>query len=365
MTISRRTVLTTTAALAATAALSVRSSEAAADEPGRPAADRTVLFDDDFSGGFGTSGPDARWTHVPFGGGVGEDGTATTSARGLRLAASGTNPRTGEPAFTLTLGQHEPSGLPGGLDHVKWLSYPNRKTPGGLLGFPAEDGRELVHEARMSGTTYGTAGHPFGAAVTDPHDDPRLAMAGMPMEDQESGIAFDFLFTDKTVYAFYERLPHHRDTLGNYAAFTYAVPVARRHSPDAEHHVKVAYNRSRGLVRWYLDGRQVFAVHRIGHRLSSRRHMLLDHGGTEATVAPRQLTGGIGLFDALDGARSGTAGSGLVRLTAEAGHYFDPVLGEPSPQTFLDDDSRPEHRLWGQGAAVQVRRFTVSSCPAD
>ncbi|MFD8373777.1 DUF6081 family protein [Streptomyces sp. NPDC059688] len=356
MSLSRRTALTVTAAALAGTTLSAGP---AAARGTTPSAGRRVLFEDDFSGGFATSGPGARWTGIPFGGGVGEDAVADTSGRGLRLAAKGRNPRTGEPAYTLTLGQHEPSGLPGSLDHVKWLSYPDQHTADGLLGFTAEPGRLLVAEARLSATTYGTAAHPFGSAVADPHDDLRLAMAGLPAEDQETGIAVDFFFTDRTVYAFYERLPNHRDTLGDYAAFTYAVPVARRPSPTAEHHVRIAYDRSRGVIRWYLEGREVFTVDRIGRLLPSRRHLLLDHGGTPATVTPRQFTFGLGLFDALDGARPGVPGSGLVRLTTETGHYYDPVRGEPTAQSFLDDTSRPENRLWGQGAALGVRRFTV------
>nr|BAU98034.1 hypothetical protein [Streptomyces sp. RI-77] len=357
MSISRRTALTATAALAATA-LSAQTARAGSDDASTA---RRVLFEDDFSGGFATSGPGARWTHIPFGGGVGQNAVATTSRRGLRLAATGSNPRTGDPAFTLTLGQHETSGLPGTLDHIKWLSYPDQRTSEGTLGFAAEPGRLLIGESWMTSTTYGTAAHPFGTAVTDALDDPRLAMAGLPVEDPETGIAVDFFFTNKTVYAFYERLPHHRDTLGNYAAFTYAVPVARRSSPTAEHHIRIEYDRSRGVIRWCLDGREVFKVDRIGQLLPSRRYLVLDHGGTPTSVTPRQLTFGLGMFVALDFARPGVAGSGLVRLTDEAGHYFDPVHGEPTPQSFLDADSRPENRLWGQGAALGVRRFLVSS----
>ncbi|GGL70717.1 hypothetical protein GCM10010129_12780 [Streptomyces fumigatiscleroticus] len=363
MTVSRRRALTATAAaLAATAALPAVPARAAR---GGGDTGRRVLFEDDFSHGFATGGPGARWTHIPFGGDVGKDARATTSGRGLRLAARGTHPRTGEPAFTLTLGQHEPGGLPGTLDHIKWLSYPDRRTADGTLGFTAEPGRVLVGEAWLTGRTYGTEGHPFGRAVADARDDVRLAMAALTVEDPETGVVVDFFLTDRTVYAGYERLPNHRDTLGRYAAFTYAVPVAHRSSPAAEHHAVIAYDRSRGVIRWRLDGREVFAVDRIGHLLPSRRHLLLDHGGTQVTVVPRQLTFGLGLFDALDGARPGVPGSGLVRLTTEAGHYFDPVRGEPAPQRFLDDDSRPGNRLWGQGAALDVRRLVVADRRPD
>src|SRR3954462_5984230 len=87
-------------------------------------ADEYALMWDDFCGGFSVGTPDARWFYFasePF---VGDDGIASTSrAGGLTVRARGTNPPTGEPAFTRTLGQEgaadNPSALPGGLDHVK------------------------------------------------------------------------------------------------------------------------------------------------------------------------------------------------------------------------------------------------------
>jgi hypothetical protein len=327
---------------------------------------------DDFSGGFATEGPDARWATPPFPPGVGTDGVATVAAPpvdapgaeggGLRVASAGVNPTTGEPAFAATVGHDHPAGLPGTLDHVKWLVFARHLASSGQPGFDAVDGHELACEAWFSGRTCGTAGHPVGAGVAEPDDDLRLASVGLPFQDPETALTFNFHLTNSGIYAFYERLPHHRGELGRYASFLYAVPVARR-SPGDEHHLGIAYDRSAGVVRWLVEGEEAFRVDRIGHRLPSSRYAVFDLGGEGEDVAPRQLNFGLGIFAILDGAAPGHADSGLVRLAAAPDYYFSPAHGEPTPATFADDASRPESRLFGQGAELRVRRYVVSSTP--
>ncbi|MBF9128792.1 hypothetical protein I0C86_07310 [Plantactinospora sp. S1510] len=60
----------------------------------------------------------------------------------------------------------------------------------------ANPGTALSFEAWLSGRTYGTAGHPFGAAVADPDDDLRLPSVAMPVLDTETAMVFDFLLLD-------------------------------------------------------------------------------------------------------------------------------------------------------------------------
>ncbi|GAU65805.1 hypothetical protein SSP35_02_01720 [Streptomyces sp. NBRC 110611] len=325
-----------------------------------PSGRSRVIWADDFSDGFDTEGPGAKWAYLPLGPGVGHDGMPSTSQGRLRVVAGGTNPRTGEPAFTHTVGQHDPGKLPGTLDHVKWLVYANQHSSGGILGFDTAPGHELSCETRISGAVYGTRDHPFEDAVVNPDDDPRLAMVALALQDPETDVAFEFALTNESVHVLYERLPNARAQLGNYASFLHAVPVASR-TPCEEHHVRISYDRSAGLARWFLDGREVFRVDRVGCRLPSRRYLVTDHGGTEGRVEPRQLACGMGMFNFLDGTLPGRPGSGLVRLSGAPDFYFDPVTGEPDPLAFLDDASLASHRLFGQGAELRMGRFTVSS----
>jgi hypothetical protein len=309
---------------------------------------------DDFQHGFS----DTRWTISSFGSLVLDDGIISTSPHGLRVTAKGTNATTGAPAFTLTV---PPDPDLGGLDHVKWIAFSTHVASSGQVGFDAVPGQELSCETWLSARTYGTEAQPFGSLVRDPGDDLRLASVAMNAADNDTGMVFDFFLTNHRVYAFYERGIYNRPQLGNYAAFSFAIPVAWSF-PGEPHHLRIGYDAAGGTVRWYVDGREVYRVNRIGH-LIDRRFMLLDYGGTETDVRPRQLNCGMGMFSVLDGGTPGVPASGLVRLANAGSLYFDPVSGEPTPQTFADDASRPESRLFGQGASFAMPRYEVSSQP--
>jgi hypothetical protein len=321
---------------------------------------------DQFKDGFSVDGPDAKWFYFAAGPHVGNDGTVTTSRRsGLRVVSSGTNQATGEPAFTLSLGQEgspdNPFGLPGTVDHVKWLAFMNAATPSGVPGFEAVEGQELSCEATMSGETFGTAGHPFGSAVANAEDDFRLATVTMSAIDFETFVHFLFAITNERIYAIYERPPLARAVFGDYAGFVFGVPVAER-NPGDEHKLEIAFDKAAGTVRWLVQNREVFRVDAIGH-LIDREHLLIDHGGTEQLVSPNQLDCGMGLLNLLDG--RGPGGEGLVRISNTSDFYFDPEVGAPAPASFVDEASAGTSRLFGQGAELRMKRFAVSSRPSN
>jgi hypothetical protein len=356
MRLTRRHAAALAAALFATGVPLVSSrSQAATTPPGS----RVVW--DDFRDGFRTSGPDARWTVFGLGGFVGDDGVARTGRHGLDLAASGTNPRTGEPAFVRTVPQEPPGGgLPGTLDHVKYLALANHTASTGQSGWDTVPGQTLTCETTFGGRTYGTAGHPFGAAVADPEDDLRLAMPNFNLFDVESSVSAGYALTNRTVYALYERLPNSRGTLGNYDSFLHAVPVARRR-PSDRHRMAVSYDRARSTLRWQLDGREALSVGHVGRRLASNQHLVVDHGGAPGEVTMRQANCGMGLFTVLDASGTGTRRKGLARLTTAPDFYFDTATGAPTPQPFVDERSLPGSRLFGQGAALSMRDLVVTN----
>ncbi|MGW1979481.1 DUF6081 family protein [Streptomyces sp. NPDC001889] len=318
----------------------------------------TVLWRDDFRSGFDHGGPRSRWLVPGLAGLPAGDGRATVDSGGLTVTASGTNSRTGAPAFVHTVPQDDGAGTgtPGTADHGKWAALANRTAASGHLGFDVPEGTELTCGARMSGRTHGVRGHPFGSAVRDPGADPRLAVSALIAVDQETGTAFDFLVTETAVHAWYERLP-----VAGRGGFAYAVPVARG-APGRTRDLAISYDRGAGTVRWRVDGRTVLEVDRIGHRSLDRRLAFVDNGGPDRSVTPRQLACGLGLLTLLDGA--GADGRALVRLTGAPGHYYDVRRGEPVPQRFVDGASLPGSRLWGQGAGLRVREVSVTSRPA-
>ena len=83
--------------------------------------------------------------------------------------------------------------------------------------------------------------------MTSPEDDLRLAAVTLPLLDEETSAVLNFTLSNERVYVVYERLPFARHELGNYAAFVYQIPVARR-TPGDVHHLAIAYDRSAGVA---------------------------------------------------------------------------------------------------------------------
>ncbi|PYC83789.1 hypothetical protein C7C46_08565 [Streptomyces tateyamensis] len=313
----------------------------------------TVVWDD-FSNGFQSSGTGAKWFTVPTGNLPGGDGIPTTSAAGLSVVPTGTNPATGQPAFVYTTGQQTAGGS-GSRDQLKFVTMTTHTSSAGYPGFDAPAGGSVSCDTDMAVRTTGTGRNPFGIDSYTAAGDPRLGSGVAMATDSETSSIFDFFVTNTTVYAFYERL---RMPNTSYASYSYAVPVAQRW-PGRSDHFKVTLDRDAGKVTWLLDGSPVLSVDKIGTRALPRQYMLLDHGGTEQQVFPRQLNCGVGMFTLLDGA--GSDGRGLVQLDSSPNYYYSTQQGRPTAQTFADPGSQPQDRLWGQGVDLTVHSVSVQT----
>jgi hypothetical protein len=303
---------------------------------------------------------DTRW--LLFGPGpayTADDAIVTNTHFGIFARSKGTNDKTGAPAFVNTLG-HD-AGAIAAFDHAKYLVIMNHFNSRGFVGFDAEEGQELSCAATISGQVYGAEDHPFGDAVRHPGADPRLGAAAISAFDPEFFVIFNFLLTNETIFAFYERPAFARPPDDDFAAFSFAVPVRARR-PWERHRLRIAYDRSRGLVRWLVDGDEVYRVDTIGARID-RQFMLVDHGGHDEIVTPAQLDCGMALFDFLDGV--GPTGRGLVQIDAESSSYFYPPVGEPVRMDFVDPESLEQDRIFGQGASMEVGHFVVESVPVE
>jgi hypothetical protein len=313
---------------------------------------------DDFDQGWSANAPGARWLNFSVGSFVGDDGLVSTAGHQLSVVAPGVNPVTHLPAFLKTVGWDEPDLTP--FDHVKWLAVMNHVSSRGVLGFDAVAGQELVCEATVSGQIFGAHQHPFGNAVKDADQDPRLGAVATSAFDLETFLIFNFLLTNERIYAFYEHPVFARGQYGDYASFIYAIPVAAR-CPLDRHKLAIAYDKARGRVRWLVDGVEVYRIDALGAR-PDRHHLLTDRGGADMIFAPEQLDCGMGTFTFLDG--YGATGRGLVQVDVDASSYFNPRHGEPAAESFLDATSAYGSRLFGQGAAMEVGRYVIESHPA-
>jgi hypothetical protein len=70
----------------------------------------------------------------------------------------------------------------------------------------------------------------------------------------------------------------------------------------------------------------------------------------------------MGLFTLMDG--HGAQNKGLAQLSASSNFYFNPTLGAPTPEVFVDQRSLEASRLFGQGAILTARRPSVGTIPA-
>ena len=93
-----------------------------------------VLLKDDFRSGLDLAGTWALVSRPPSL--VADDGVVSASDQGLHVKAAGTNPLTGEPAFSKT--------SPGSSeDHVKWMADTQHLSSNSVPGFDAVPGQEL------------------------------------------------------------------------------------------------------------------------------------------------------------------------------------------------------------------------------
>lgn len=317
--------------------------------------EKEIVFFDQFRQGMNLEKENGTWSLLRMGSFALDDGIAEKTEDGICIKPKGINKETGKPEYTATVRREAlTQGIPAIFDHIKWQASVNHTSSSGLCGFDAVPGKSLAIEAVMGCETYGTKNHPFGDAVLNSEDDFRLASAVLLIVDPKSNMVFDFFLTNTTIYAFYERVPSMRRQLGNYAAFSYAFPVAKRKTGDYNR-LKIAYNQDRNTVKWFVDGKEVFSVSQIGKRIG-REGMFLDAGGEEEMVTIEQLNCGLALFTLLDGALNGKPA--LVDLSGKA-EYFDPRKGEPEPLRFVDGESREESRLFGQGAELRCQEFSV------
>ena len=308
----------------------------------------TVVWDDFGGSALALAGPDAKWSFFAAGDFVADDGVVVLDHGQLQIRA---------PAFHKTVPQDRRSAdLPGALDHCKWLAYSSHRASTGTPGFDAPRNAPLRFSVDCRAQTFGTANHPFGDQVRHCEADIRLACGAFALIDFETMMVFDFVLTSRAIYALYERLPYVRDKLGPYAAFSCAIPVADRNADDWAN-LAIEYDRRAGRITWAVNQSEVYSVDRIGRHVD-RKHLAVDGGGMEETVEPRQLNAGFGLFTLLDAASAD--GPALVRLSGPSYDYFDTRKGSPISQTFLDPNSESQSRLFGQGASLSLKNFTIT-----
>lgn len=268
----------------------------------------------------------------------------------------------------------------GVLGHPHWLAFRSTRfqTP--------TDGRELRVEAEICMKQIYNEESPFpqefvsqstgDGGIENMYEDPRLSTAGFICGDFNTFMIFDIMFTNKVIYALYERLPFGRPDYGGsmpmYQAFTHLIPIATRSPNDDFIKVGISINRKEKVVHWLLNGKSVFEVNRIGYPLPDSKYKILDLDGEPEEAIIEGINYGFGTFTLQDMTSPfhdhGRQTRALIPLSPPASYYQPSIttpFGKPIPMTdedFVTGYTFQQHEkvLNDQGAILQVRNVQVS-----
>jgi hypothetical protein len=227
----------------------------------------------------------------------------------------------GAPERTLTVeARRFTLGRKDGHDNVKALVYSTAEFAPGARG-------GLTVSADMRVTTFSTEHNPHGADSGDV----RLGCGALNTIDLKTWMVFDFFVSGSRIVPLYERLPFGIGPDNPYPAFTELIPIDRTTKQSEWHRYAISYDRAHDKVAWLVDGDIVAERGAVGAPPGER--------GPIVKVDSIKIGGGLfTMFGDLknDSARAGDR-AGIPGL-----------------------DPKYERTLFGQGARVEFRPFSVT-----
>lgn len=303
-----------------------------------------ILFNEDFSNKLNTD----NWEILSFSPNNDvSDFSRKITNQGLEVFPKAVNSETKEPMFTRDIPQSSPMGQ---LDHLKFSM--TAKNSSKKSSFTVPETGTINFETTLNNHTYGLSQQPFGKNIKNPQIDFRLGNSTLMLMDPVNMVVFDFFVTNEVIYAVYERgknMQGHTD----YAAYSYAIPLKTRNKNDFNK-LRISYNKTVNTVKWYIDDEEVYSVNHIG-QLIDRKYMTIDNGGIPKEIHVSQLNAGLGIFTLMDGSIDG---QGLIDLVGDDS-YYNPTEGFPTRANFLDQQSKKENRLFGQGVKLTAKNFLI------
>lgn len=297
---------------------------------------------------------------------VANDGVATMSpGNGLTIQSS---------PFTFSMNS--------GLDHTKYLTF--CKTP---FSVPFDSRKEILFEATMSSVQTGLDTIPdvlkaqIGSldGISDAETDPRPCCAAFNVVDFSTLLVFDFIITNKSVYALIERLPFNlREWGGNgsYNSYTHLVKVYTKSSPGEVLNLGISYHHSTGCVKWIIGSKVVYGIDNPGKFLDSKiRTIQITPIGQacypELLVKSTQLWVGFGTFSLLESTApenpNRISNKGLVDLSLNGAYPYADPNGAPTNQpsvrlNYLATVSDLNNStVFGQGSNLNITKLKVST----
>lgn len=330
----------------------------------------SILFQDDFLS-FNPSDPGSNYFYVavpetP----ISDDGVSSVSGGVLTVDSS---------VYTHT--------SPADGDYHKFLVFTKS-----AFTAPA-NGDYLVLEANVSSqqTNLNTIPASLVAApgsldgVVDPNLDPRPCCGALNLFDVQANVIFDFIITNKMIYALYERFPYGKAAWGgpglDYTGFVQLFPLANRpHNTDTSN-LKIAFNRKTNSVSWFVDGKRKLQINSIGV-MSQSKYTVIQYSAPNVPLSPQPIVrpntflvgfGNLGLMGATSPLNPGSkSNSALVDMSLNG------LLPDSNPNgfnangtpqclpTILSYAQAGNTTNFGQGNVLEIsslKVYTASSVP--
>lgn len=295
------------------------------------------------------------------------------------IADDGTPTQTPEEGLTITSVPFTKRAL-GILDHPKYLVLNNARYPIPKYGVEIQFQARMTYQATglieetPDGPVLASGIRKYSDGIQNVQDEPRLSAGALNVIDLVTGMVFDFILSNSTVYALYEHLPVTDDT----AVFTYAIPIYSFSKAGERVNLKLGFSKQgeNTLVRYYVNDVLRYTVSDIGLPLVDQTAIVLSGGGDFKKVELQGLQFGFGTFTLLDflpfdKSYEQIGQSYTVPLNTSTlekvqplanlmANYFQRMknqVGELVPQTEFVYTGQPEDD--GTGAIISITTFTV------
>ena len=237
---------------------------------------------------------------------IGNDGVVTQDEKGLNVTSNPFDIFTGKPV---------------GTNNVHWLRYSTDR-----LAIDENKIEELCVETIMSSESYldnlnqwVDENPKLRDRFGDLCSDFRIAHSSFSVFDINFLMDYSFIITNDTLFVQYGRLPDQKNNyylcdgegspfkvenspLGEYAAFSYAVPVFKICDCKLLK-LKIGFNAKVNTINWYVNDEKVFSWDKPGYRFPDNRYLVMDYGGNDTLLklgVNSDLHYGFGTFKALD-----------------------------------------------------------------
>lgn len=284
---------------------------------------------------------------------VANDGTVTYKRhKGLVLNA---NP------FHLWIGPNPVNAL----DHTKLVIVSNE-----VFNVPKDGKVTLSGHIKTEVLNNEVCESPYPSCVAQ-EEDLRFGSGAFIALDLAKSYSFGFLTTNDRIYSCYERLTFARPYLGDYAAFIYVVPLAKR-CKTSFNKVAVTLDGQNKQVLYYVEDKLKLTLNNIGSKPPNRQFLLSDFGGDDVLDFPETFQYMLACITTVDfypackdieKCEYPCARMALTTSNNAQGYpMYNPLLGAPYPVQMFDQvGTSQEAHVWGQGVIFTVDDVKIKS----